>query len=129
MTRSNARAAFHPQELRAEKIARLKVPEPKRLRQEIARLKKELQDKDWAAAKTNEGIKILYKELEKKTRKLENTIAQLIQSEARFRLALKSSPITVLNQDKNPSRGLFLGFFREIETINIHVFGILYYFI
>ena len=42
----------------------------KNLREEIARLKKELDDKDWADRKTNEGIKILYKELEKRNTEL-----------------------------------------------------------
>ena len=37
----------------------------KKLREEIIRLKKELDNKDWADRKTNEGIKLLYKELEK----------------------------------------------------------------
>ena len=37
---------------------------------EIARLKKELEDKEWASKKTNEGIKTLYKELEKTNREL-----------------------------------------------------------
>jgi len=40
------------------------------LRKEIKRLKKDLQDKDWASQKTNEGIKILYKELEQKNKEL-----------------------------------------------------------
>jgi len=38
---------------------------------EIDRLKKILLDKEWAAAKTNDCIKILYKELESKNRQLE----------------------------------------------------------
>jgi len=41
-----------------------------KLQEEISRLKKELEDKEWASRKTNEGIKILYKELEKKNEEL-----------------------------------------------------------
>jgi len=37
---------------------------------EIERLRKELADKDWAAKKTNNGIRLLYKELEQKTDQL-----------------------------------------------------------
>lgn len=44
--------------------------EIKRLQGEIARLKKELENRDWASKKTNEGIKILYKELEKQNGEL-----------------------------------------------------------
>lgn len=40
--------------------------EIKRLQETIANLKKELDDKDWANRKTNEALKILYKEIEKK---------------------------------------------------------------
>ena len=41
------------------------------IRQENAKLKKELENKEWASKKTNEAIKLLYKELEKKKEKLE----------------------------------------------------------
>ncbi len=44
--------------------------ELKDLQEEIARLRKELEDKEWASRKTNEGIKTLYKELEKKNKEL-----------------------------------------------------------
>ena len=40
------------------------------LRRQIAELKKELEDKEWASKKTNEGIKILYRELEKTNEEL-----------------------------------------------------------
>ncbi len=40
------------------------------LKEEIAKLQDELKDKDWASKKTNEGIKILYKELEKRNAEL-----------------------------------------------------------
>ena len=40
------------------------------LKAHITRLKKELEDKEWASRKTNEGIKILYKELERKNEEL-----------------------------------------------------------
>lgn len=43
----------------------------KSLQEEVARLKKALEDKEWASRKTNEGIKTLYKELEKKSKELE----------------------------------------------------------
>lgn len=46
------------------------VEEIKALREENARLKKELEDEEWASKKTNEGIKALYKELEKKNEEL-----------------------------------------------------------
>lgn len=42
----------------------------KALRQEIESLTQELKGKEWASRKTNEGIKILYKELEDKNKKL-----------------------------------------------------------
>ncbi|MCQ9206427.1 MAG: ATP-binding protein [Omnitrophica bacterium] len=42
-----------------------------KLENEIAKLKKEIEDREWASKKTNEGIKILYKELEEKNKKLE----------------------------------------------------------
>ena len=41
------------------------------LQEEITRLKRELVDKEWASRKTNEGIKVLYKELEKKNKQLQ----------------------------------------------------------
>ncbi len=44
--------------------------EIKRTKEEILKLKKELEDQSWANQKTNEGIKFLYKELEKKNEKL-----------------------------------------------------------
>ncbi|MBU0710120.1 MAG: diguanylate cyclase [Candidatus Omnitrophica bacterium] len=44
---------------------------PKDLQKEIAVLKKELEDRKWASRKTEEGIKILYKDLEKKNEELE----------------------------------------------------------
>lgn len=40
------------------------------LHQEIAKLKKALEDRDWAATKTNEGVKALYRELERKNEEL-----------------------------------------------------------
>ena len=43
---------------------------PNNLQEEIAGLKKALADKDWASRKTNQGIKILYKELEQKNEEL-----------------------------------------------------------
>ena len=47
-----------------------RVQKLKNLVEETAKLRKELEDKDWASKKTNEGIKILYKELEEKNKKL-----------------------------------------------------------
>lgn len=44
--------------------------EIQRLKEEIARLKKEAEDQKWGIAKTNEGIRMLYKELEKKNEEL-----------------------------------------------------------
>ena len=41
-----------------------------KLKGQIAELKKELEDKEWASKKTNEGIKILYRELEKTNEEL-----------------------------------------------------------
>ena len=43
---------------------------PNNLQEEIAGLKKALADKDWASRKTNQGIRILYKELEQKNEEL-----------------------------------------------------------
>jgi signal transduction histidine kinase len=43
---------------------------PKTLKGKLDRLSKELKEKEWAAKKTSEGIKILYKELEDKNKKL-----------------------------------------------------------
>lgn len=40
------------------------------LKDKLAKLSKELEDREWASQKTNEGIKILYKELEEKSNKL-----------------------------------------------------------
>ena len=47
---------------------------------EIAKLKKKLRDLNWASKKTNEGIRLLYKELEKKNEKLK----QLDQLKSQF---------------------------------------------
>ena len=47
-----------------------KSRELENLQQEIERLKKEAADQKWGLQKTNEGIKILYKELERKNQKL-----------------------------------------------------------
>ena len=41
-----------------------------KLKSEIAKLKKKIKDSEWASKKTNESIKILYKELEEKNKKL-----------------------------------------------------------
>ncbi|MBU0571492.1 MAG: diguanylate cyclase [Candidatus Omnitrophica bacterium] len=43
---------------------------PKELQEKIAALKKELADREWASRKTEEGIKILYEDLEKKNEEL-----------------------------------------------------------
>ena len=40
------------------------------LRDKLTKLTRELEDREWASRKTNEGIKILYKELEDKSNKL-----------------------------------------------------------
>ena len=45
-------------------------PQNDALQKQILALKKEIEDKEWASKKTNEGIKILYKELEKKNEEL-----------------------------------------------------------
>jgi len=42
----------------------------KQLQEEVKKLKKDIEDKDWASEKTNEAIRILYKELEKKNEQL-----------------------------------------------------------
>ncbi|KJJ85353.1 integral membrane sensor signal transduction histidine kinase [Candidatus Omnitrophus magneticus] len=71
------------------------------LASEIQSLKKELEDSEWASKKTNEGIKILYKELEKKN----NEIRHLDQLKTHFM-------DTVSHEFKNP---LFI--IRESLTI------------
>ncbi len=45
----------------------------KRLRDEVVGLKKELSDKEWVRQKTNNCIKVLYTELEKKNKQLEKS--------------------------------------------------------
>lgn len=49
-------------------------------RAEIARLRTELADKEWAAKKTNQGIRLLYKELEQKTELLRRKSIELERS-------------------------------------------------
>lgn len=46
------------------------------LQEEIATLKKELEDKDWVCQKTSEGVKALYKELEKHRDRLEELVKE-----------------------------------------------------
>ncbi|MCK5214627.1 MAG: HAMP domain-containing histidine kinase [Candidatus Omnitrophica bacterium] len=48
----------------------LKDTKIKRLQAEVDRLQKEAQDVSWGVKKTNEGIKILYRELERKNKEL-----------------------------------------------------------
>ena len=45
--------------------------ENERLKAEIVRLKKEAEDREWGIRKTNDGIKLLYKELERKNKELQ----------------------------------------------------------
>ena len=46
------------------------------LQEEIARLKRELEDKDWVCQKTSEGVKALYKELERHRDHLEEVVGE-----------------------------------------------------
>lgn len=79
--------------------------EIKRLREKIAKLNKELEDKDWASRKTNEGIKILYKELEKKNEELKkisqlkSDFVSIVSHELRTPLSIiKESILLVLDE-------------------------------
>jgi len=47
-------------------------PEIKKLKEEVAKLTRELEDKGWANRKINEGVKSLYRELERKSEELKN---------------------------------------------------------
>ena len=46
------------------------------LQEEIARLKRELEDKDWVCQKTSEGVKALYKELKRHRDRLEELVKE-----------------------------------------------------
>ena len=59
----------------------------KSLQEEIAKLKKKLEDDEWASRKTNEGIKVLYKELEKKKDELIKDITERKKAEEALREA------------------------------------------
>ena len=61
-----------PQDKKADTETQGAFNEINALKSEMSRLKKELEDKEWASNKTNEGIKILYKELENKNEELKN---------------------------------------------------------
>lgn len=52
------------------KVKKKKVDEKERLKGLVKRLRREVRDKTWANEKTNEGIKVLYKELEKHNEEL-----------------------------------------------------------
>ena len=71
--------------------------ELKHLQEEVIILKKELEDRDWASKKTNEGIKILYKELEKKNEELKKIDQLKSQFVANVSHEFKS-PLTAIKE-------------------------------
>jgi len=71
--------------------------ELKHLQKEVRVLKKELEDRDWASRKTNEGIKILYKELEKKNEELKKLDQLKSQFVANVSHEFKS-PLTAIKE-------------------------------
>jgi len=68
--------------------------ELKRLQEEIARYKKKLEDNKWASKKTNEGIRALYKDLEKMHETLQ-------ESEERFKDIVDNTTDWIWEADKD----------------------------
>ena len=68
-----------------------------RLEEEIVRLKKEIEDKDWVSRKTNAAIKTLYKELEKKNEELKGLDLLKSQFVANVSHEFKN-PLAVINE-------------------------------
>ena len=95
--------------MKRKKIDAKSKPEAKHsaayLQKKVACLEKRLADKEWASKKTNEGIKILYKELQEKNRKLlvvdqlKSDFVSIVSHELRTPLSIVKEGINLIREE------------------------------